>query len=81
MQPQTSVKFEVFPFVKDNFSVLQISDGESRIGPTGLCKIYSRFEKFTFRVKWSANRLNTATPCPKKMTFHNQTSLHNIYKN
>ena len=43
MQPQTSVKFEVFPFVKDNFSVLQVSDGESRIGPT----IYSRFEKFT----------------------------------
>ena len=47
MQPQTSVKFEVFPFVKDNFSVSQISDGKSRIGPTGLCKIYSRFEKFT----------------------------------
>ena len=44
MQPQTSVKF---PFVKDNFSVLRISDGESRIGPTGLCKIYSRFENFT----------------------------------
>ena len=47
MQPQTSVKFEVLLFVKDNFSVLQISDGESRIVPTGLCKIYSRFEKFT----------------------------------
>ena len=31
-----------------------------------------------FRVKWSANRLNTVTPCPKKMTFYNQTFLHNI---
>ena len=32
-------------------------------------------------MKWSANRLNTATSCPKKMTFYNQTSLHNIYEN
>ena len=48
MQPQTSVKFEVFPFVKDNFSVLQISDQVmEKAGGTGLCKIYSRFEKFS----------------------------------
>ena len=30
IQLQKFVKFEVFPFVKDNLSVLQVSDGEKR---------------------------------------------------
>ena len=45
--------------MKDRFSVLQISDKEKR--GTGLCEIYCRSRSLYCCVKWSENRLNTAS--------------------